>query len=447
MSDNTTLNAGSGGDVIATDDIGGIKHQLVKIEYGDADSATQVSASNPLPVSLASVPSHAVTNAGTFATQAAQSGTWNITNVSGTVSLPTGAATAAKQPALGTAGSASADVVTVQGIASMTALKVDGSGVTQPVSGTVTVTPSGTQTVSGTVAVSTVNSVAPAFGSGVRGATVQRVTVATDDVVPVSQSGTWTVQPGNTANTTAWKVDGSAVTQPVSGTVTANMGTVTADPFGANADAASATGSISAKLRFIASTGIPVTGTVTVGSHAVTNAGTFAVQESGTHVQADDAAFTPATSKVTMAGYTADDTSTDSVDEGDGGAARMTLNRKQITQPYESEANNWVYAGATGGLVNTTAVTIKAAAGAGIRAYITSLQLMNSHATTGTEIVINDGSAGTAIWRGFVPPLGGLSATFPVPLKSTANTLLEVKEATATATTGVLVSVQGYLGS
>lgn len=31
-----------------------------------------------------------------------------------------------------------------------------------------------------------------------------------------TQSGTWTVQPGNTANTTAWKVDGSAVTQPVS---------------------------------------------------------------------------------------------------------------------------------------------------------------------------------------------------------------------------------------
>lgn len=33
---------------------------------------------------------------------------------------------------------------------------------------------------------------------------------------PATQSGTWTVQPGNTANTTAWKVDGSAVTQPVS---------------------------------------------------------------------------------------------------------------------------------------------------------------------------------------------------------------------------------------
>ena len=52
--------------------------------------------------------------------------------------LPSGASTAAKQPALGTAGSASADVLTVQGIASMTALKVDGSAVTQPISGTVT---------------------------------------------------------------------------------------------------------------------------------------------------------------------------------------------------------------------------------------------------------------------------------------------------------------------
>lgn len=53
-----------------------------------------------------------------------QSGTWNINNVSGTVSLPTGAATAAKQPALGTAGTASADVITVQGIASMTPVQV-----------------------------------------------------------------------------------------------------------------------------------------------------------------------------------------------------------------------------------------------------------------------------------------------------------------------------------
>jgi hypothetical protein len=120
--------------------------------------------------------------------------------------------------------------------------------------------------------------------------------------------------------------------------------TVPADPFGVNADAASATGSISAKLRYIASTGIPVTGTVTVGSHAVTNAGTFVTQENGALLTAaqvldntiivDDAAFTPATSSVNMAGFTADETSTDSIDEGDAGAARMTLDRKLITTPY-----------------------------------------------------------------------------------------------------------------
>lgn len=54
--------------------------------------------------------------------------------------LPSGASTAAKQPALGTAGTASADVLSVQGVASMTPLLVNGSGVTQPVSGTVTAT-------------------------------------------------------------------------------------------------------------------------------------------------------------------------------------------------------------------------------------------------------------------------------------------------------------------
>jgi hypothetical protein len=51
--------------------------------------------------------------------------------------LPAGAATAAKQPALGTAGTPSADVITVQGVASMTALKVDGTGGVFPISGSI----------------------------------------------------------------------------------------------------------------------------------------------------------------------------------------------------------------------------------------------------------------------------------------------------------------------
>lgn len=53
MTDNTTLNTGTGGDVIATDDIGGVKYQRVKVTYGDDGAATDTSATNPLPVLVA----------------------------------------------------------------------------------------------------------------------------------------------------------------------------------------------------------------------------------------------------------------------------------------------------------------------------------------------------------------------------------------------------------
>jgi hypothetical protein len=50
MADNTTLNPGASGDIIATDDIGGVKHQRVKIEHGADGSATDVSTASPLPI-------------------------------------------------------------------------------------------------------------------------------------------------------------------------------------------------------------------------------------------------------------------------------------------------------------------------------------------------------------------------------------------------------------
>lgn len=78
--------------------------------------------------------------------------------------------------------------------------------------------------------------------------------------------------------------------------------------------------------------------TLTVASHAVTNAGTFAVQVDGAALTSlqllddavftDDAAYTPATSKLIVIGAQADEDSADSVDEGDAGALRMTLERR-----------------------------------------------------------------------------------------------------------------------
>jgi hypothetical protein len=102
-----------------------------------------VSASTPLPVvQTGALP--AGTNA--IGKLAANSGV-DIGDVDVTsCALPTGASTAAKQPALGTAGTASTDVLTVQGIAAMTALKVDGSGVTQPVSAASLPLPTGAAT-------------------------------------------------------------------------------------------------------------------------------------------------------------------------------------------------------------------------------------------------------------------------------------------------------------
>jgi len=52
-----------------------------------------------------------------------------------------------------------------------------------------------------------------------------------------------------------------------------------------------------------------------------------AVEALDNAIKVDDAAFTPATTSVSMAGAEFDDTSPDSVDEGDAGAVRMSANR------------------------------------------------------------------------------------------------------------------------
>lgn len=50
MADNITLNTGSGGDVVAADDLAGVKYQRVKIGIGADGSATDWSTANPGPV-------------------------------------------------------------------------------------------------------------------------------------------------------------------------------------------------------------------------------------------------------------------------------------------------------------------------------------------------------------------------------------------------------------
>lgn len=95
----------------------------------------------------------------------------------------------------GTAGTASAQVLSIQGIASMTKLLVTPDSVALPANQSTNE--------------SQINGVTPLMGNGTTGTGSQRVTIASDNTafsVNAAESGTWTVQPGNTPNTSQWLV-------------------------------------------------------------------------------------------------------------------------------------------------------------------------------------------------------------------------------------------------
>lgn len=76
----------------------------------------------------------------------------------------------------------------------------------------------------------------------------------------------------------------------------------------------------------------------------------------------DDAAVSVGVTEVLMAGFMADETSTDSINEGDGGMARMTLDRKQIIAEYAHTAGGWTPV-STVSAATTNATSLKGSAG------------------------------------------------------------------------------------
>lgn len=75
---------------------------------------------------------------------------------------------------------------------------------------------------------------------------------------------------------------------------------------------------------------VTVTGSVTIQEPLSVDDNNSSLTVDFTEEYADDSAFTPATSKVVGIGLMADETAPDSVDEGDIGIPRMTLDRKQL---------------------------------------------------------------------------------------------------------------------
>src|SRR5688572_30836538 len=82
MADNVILSTNVGvGATMRTDDLSGVHVPLTKIMLGaDGTDGGFVTVANPFPVNFTNT-TIAATNAGTFAVQAAQSGTWNVGTV------------------------------------------------------------------------------------------------------------------------------------------------------------------------------------------------------------------------------------------------------------------------------------------------------------------------------------------------------------------------------
>lgn len=340
---------------------------------------------------------HQIIDSGTLS--ATQSGTWNITNISGTISLPTGAATAAKQPALGTAGTASSDVITVQGIASMTALKVDGSAVTQPVSLTST-------TITGTVA--------------------------------ATQSGTWTVT-------------GSGGTFPV----TDSGGSLTVDaPVGTPVFVRLSDGAAAISTLPVSLASLPSLAAGTNGIGKLTS-------NSGVTIGAVEIAATQTLATVTTVGtvttLTGGGIAHDSADSGNPVKVGAIATASLLGRTPVAGADRTDLVADTAGAVivragtslediisevktntdgSSTAMTSAFAATASQRIYLTDIIIANSSATAIT-VDIRDGSAGSVLATFPVPAGGGVVHSFATPLRFSTNTAAAFDGSAAATTLSV----------
>jgi hypothetical protein len=254
------------------------------------------------------------------------------------------------------------------------ALRIDGSATTQPVSGTVAAT----------------------------------------------QSGTWTVQPGNTANTTPWlttisqggnsatvtasnalKVDGSAVTQPVSGTVTANAGT-----------------------------------------------GTFTTQDTSSLV--DNNAFTDGTSRVLPAGYYFDEVAGTALTENDIAAARIDSKRAQVLVIEDATTRGQRASVSAAGAVKVDGSAVTQPVSGTVAATQSgtwTVQPGNTANTTPWLTTINQGGNSATVTASNALKVDGSAVTQPVSgtvtsNQGTANTLANAWSIKITDTTNGPVAVK-----
>lgn len=217
MADNVQLSTNVGtGEVCATDDVGGVQYQRVKLTDGTADSTTVIAAGGGVEASALRV---------TIASDS--TGLLSIDDNGG--SLTVDGTVAATQSGSWTVDLGATDNAVLDAIAASLAgtLTIAGA-VTNAGTFAVQAAQTGTWTVD---LGATDNAVLDAIAASLAGTltVAGAVTNAGTFAVQAAQSGTWTVQPGNTANTTAWLVTGTGGTFPVSG-VAAHGAAVSGNP-------------------------------------------------------------------------------------------------------------------------------------------------------------------------------------------------------------------------
>lgn len=527
MADNVQLEAvGTPGAVAATDDIGSVHYQRVKVNFGVDGAATDVSASNPLPVDVGTGATGAA-KAEDAAAASADVGVASLTVRQDSIASTTSAdgdyqhaksdsvgriyvnAAGVAVPVTDNAGSLTVDapvgtpvfVRLSDGAAPIAALPITDNGGSLTVDGTVAVSGSvtvtdggGSLTVDGTVTANlgTVGTTATdlakaedsAAASGDVGITflTRRQDTITGDT---SADGDYQHAKSNSVGRlyTSATIDAAlpagnnnigdvdVVTLP---NVTLAAGTNTNEVVGDAAHDAPAAGNpvliggyasaaapadVSADADVVRGwflrNGSQVSQPAFAGVLATTGNGasgtgvqrvTIASDSTGQIISlgpvAHDGAIAGAPVRIGLRARTSSYTSVSSDDVAD---AISTLDGKQIVQPFSIPENSWSSAAASGGIVNTTGVSAKAAAGANIRNYVTHVDVVNGHATVDTDVQIRDGAAGTVLWRSFAKAAGGgVSADFNPPLRGTANTLVEIANGTTGSAT--YFNLTGYVG-
>ena len=493
-----TLNLGSGGSVVASDPIASEHYQLVKPVFGLTGTATLVSATNPLPVTLANTAANAtevLVGVGTGATALgkAEDAVHASADV-GVMALAVRKATAVNlssldgdyEPLQISAGrlwcSATIDAALPAGTAAIGKLAAN-SGVDIGDVDVTSVIPGSGATNLGKAE----DAVHASADVGVMLLAVRKATAATlsdtdGDYEPlqISVGRLWTsatIDAALPAGTNAigklasnsgidiGDIDVLSIAAGDNNIGNVDIVTVPTDPFGANADVGSTTGSISAKLKFIAATGIPITGSVAV-------TGTFwqATQPvSGTFWQATQpvsGTFWQATQPVSgtvTASNTAGDVAHDGVDSGNPvkAGAKAASSLATATMVIAADRTNLVsdLDGAvvvrqqfplgdllservadTGG--TSTAFTNFGAV-ASTRNFITAIHIYNSSATNGF-VDFRDGAAGAVLFTAAAPTVGGsvISCGGAPLFRSTANTAIAYDVSGALTT--VYISVTGF---